>query len=58
MTPPSDLDILARSETVGVMLPTVNLHLGNLHFANARHLVDADGILALATDYNPALPLC
>lgn len=53
VTPPSDLDILARSETVGVMLPTVNLHLGNLHFANARHLVDADGILALATDYNP-----
>lgn len=53
VTPPADLEILARSQTVGVMLPTVNFHLGNLHFGNARHLLDAEGILALSTDYNP-----
>lgn len=52
-TPPHELDILAQSDTVGVMLPTVNFNLGLMTFANARHLIDADGILALSTDYNP-----
>lgn len=53
VTPGSDLDILANSDTVGVMLPTVNFNLGVCQFGNARHLIDSNGILALATDYNP-----
>ncbi|MGB1286221.1 MAG: imidazolonepropionase [Aggregatilineales bacterium] len=52
-TPPDELDILAQSNTVGVMLPTVNFNLGLPVAGNARHLVDSDGILALSTDYNP-----
>jgi imidazolonepropionase len=53
VTPPHELDILAQSETIGVMLPAVNFNLGVTEFGNARHLIDADGILALSTDYNP-----
>ena len=53
VTPQADLEVLARSNTVGVMLPTVNFNLGICQFGNARHLIDSQGILALATDYNP-----
>lgn len=53
VTPEADLEILAQSDTVGVMLPTVNFNLGIAQYGNARHLIDSDGILALATDYNP-----
>ncbi len=53
VTPEAELDILARSSIVGVALPAVNFNLGGTHFANARYLVDARGILALATDINP-----
>lgn len=53
VTPEGELDLLARSDTVGVALPVVNFNLGGTHFANARHLIDAGGILALATDLNP-----
>lgn len=53
VTPHSDLDRLAQSETIGVMLPTVNFNLGVSQFGDARYLIDAGGILALATDYNP-----
>lgn len=53
VTPPHELDVIAQSETVGVMLPTVNFNLGLMQFGNARHLIDRGGILALATDYNP-----
>jgi imidazolonepropionase len=53
VTPPHELDILAQSETVGVMLPAVNFNLGLKTFGDARHLIDRDGVLALASDYNP-----
>ncbi len=53
VTPEADLEILAQSDTVGVMLPSVNFNLGIAQYGNARHLIDSDGILALATDYNP-----
>lgn len=53
VTPESELEYLAQSDTVGVMLPAVNFNLGSSHFANARHLIDSNGILALSTDYNP-----
>jgi len=53
VTPDAELELLARSETVGVFLPAVNFNLGSTHYGNARHLIDAGGILALATDLNP-----
>lgn len=53
VTPEGDLDLLAASNTVGVMLPAVNFNLGSFHYGNARHLIDVGGVLALATDYNP-----
>lgn len=53
VTSPEDLTTLAQSNTIGVMLPSVNFNLGICQFGNARYLIDSDGILALATDYNP-----
>lgn len=53
VTSAADLEIIAQSDTVGVMLPTVNFNLGIMQYGNARHLIDHDGILALSTDYNP-----
>ncbi|MCB9450513.1 MAG: imidazolonepropionase [Anaerolineaceae bacterium] len=53
VTPETELDLLAASDTVGVALPAVNFNLGATHFANARYLIDAGGVLALATDINP-----
>jgi imidazolonepropionase len=63
VTPPADVATLATADTVAVLLPGVNFHLGSHHFANARALIDAGATVALATDFNPgsapilALPL-
>lgn len=43
---------LARSQTIGVILPGVNLHLG-LSPAPARALIAAGGAVAIGTDLNP-----
>ncbi|MCK6576629.1 MAG: imidazolonepropionase [Anaerolineae bacterium] len=53
VTPDHELERLAASKTVGIMLPAVNFNLGSHHYGSARRLIDAGGILALATDYNP-----
>lgn len=53
VTPQDELAFLAKSETVGVMLPAVNFNLGNDHYGDARFLIDSGGIMALSTDYNP-----
>ncbi len=53
VTPREEMALLARSETVGVVLPGVNFNLGSCHFADARALVDAGAAVALATDINP-----
>ena len=63
VTPPEDVAALAAADTVAVLLPGVNFHLGSRHFADARALIDAGAAVALATDFNPgsapilALPL-
>lgn len=44
--------VVAGSETVATVLPTVSLFLG-LDFANARYLIDAGAKLAIASDFNP-----
>jgi imidazolonepropionase len=50
---PEDISLLARGETVAVLLPGANYFLGQKEFPDARRLIDAGVPLALATDYNP-----
>jgi imidazolonepropionase len=50
---PEDISLLARGETVAVLLPGANYFLGHKVFPDARRLVDAGVPVALATDYNP-----
>ncbi|MDE2148346.1 MAG: imidazolonepropionase [Gammaproteobacteria bacterium] len=54
---PESLQRLARSSTVGVVMPAASFHLGQ-RYANARALVDAGGLLALCTDCNPGSAPC
>ncbi len=49
---------LAGSDTVGVLMPAVNFNLGSTHFANARAMLDAGAVIALATDLNPGSAPC
>ena len=47
-----DIDFLAKSNTVATALPGASLGLGE-KFTPARKILDADGILAIASDWNP-----
>ncbi|MCC6676539.1 MAG: imidazolonepropionase [Phycisphaerales bacterium] len=49
---PEDLARLAASSTFGVILPCCGLNLDG-RYAKARQLVDAGGLLAMATNFNP-----
>lgn len=53
VTPDTEINELAASETIAVLLPGVNVHLGSHHFAAARAWIDAGAAVALATDFNP-----
>jgi imidazolonepropionase len=47
-----EIALLAGSDTACVVLPGVSLFL-DIPYAPARRIIDAGGILALATDFNP-----
>lgn len=47
-----DIAFLAKSETVATALPGASLGLGE-KFTPARKILDANGILAIASDWNP-----
>lgn len=49
---PKDLEHLAHSRTMGVMLPCVGFHLDD-RYGPGRAFVDAGGALAIATNFNP-----
>lgn len=49
---PEDLERLAASDTFGTVLPACGFHVDG-RYADARRFVDAGGLLALATNYNP-----
>jgi imidazolonepropionase len=49
-----DIEFLAKSETVAVALPGASLGLGE-PFTPARKILDKNGILAIASDWNPVL---
>ena len=58
VTPWEEIEALAASATVGVVLPAVNFNFGGSHFADARAMIDAGAALALATDINPGSAPC
>jgi imidazolonepropionase len=49
----SDIEQLARRNTVATLVPGANYFLGLKDYPNARRLIDAGVPVALATDYNP-----
>ena len=53
-----EIKLLAASNTIGIVTPTVNFNLGSAHFADARKLIDAGCAIALSTDYNPGSAPC
>ncbi len=53
-----EIKLLADSETIGVVTPTVNFNFGSTEFADARKFIDAGCAIALSTDYNPGSAPC
>lgn len=53
-----EIELLARSDTVAVLLPAVNFNLGMAEYADARTMMDAGAAVALATDLNPGSAPC
>lgn len=53
-----EIALLAGSETIGIVTPTVNFNFGSTDFAEARKLIDAGCAIALSTDYNPGSAPC
>jgi imidazolonepropionase len=53
-----EIELLAESETIGIVTPTVNFNFGSTYFADARKLIDSGCALALSTDYNPGSAPC
>ncbi len=49
----ADIAALAKSETVAVALPCTPFGLGEHEYTPARRILEAGGLLALATDCNP-----
>jgi len=52
-TSSSDLETLAKSDTVAVVLPCTPFGLGEADYSPARTLLAAGGLLAIASDLNP-----
>ncbi len=52
-TSDADIAALGKSDTVAVSLPCTPFGLAECEYTPARKIVEADGILALATDCNP-----
>ncbi len=57
-TPPDEIELLARSDTIAVALPGTPFGLGQQAYTPARALIEAGGALALATDCNPGTCWC
>ena len=55
---PAEIEALAQSNTVATPLPAVTFNLGLAGYADARRMVDAGAVVALATDINPGSAPC
>ena len=52
-TSAADISALGRSETVAVALPCTPFGLAEREYTPAKEIIEANGVLALATDCNP-----
>ncbi len=57
-TSAADITALAASETVAVALPCTPFGLADAHYTPAREILDAGGLLAVASDINPGTAWC
>lgn len=57
-TSDEEIRLLAESETIGIVTPTVNFNFGAKEFADARKMIDAGCAIAVSTDYNPGSAPC
>lgn len=57
-TPLEDIAALGQSDTVAVALPCTPFGLAEREYTPAKSIIDAGGILALATDLNPGTAWC
>jgi imidazolonepropionase len=57
-TGPADIEALAASNTVSVALPCTPFGLAEPHYTPAQDILDAGGLLAIATDLNPGTAWC
>ena len=57
-TSPEEIQALAHSDTVAVALPCTPFGLAEAHYTPARAILEAGGLLALATDLNPGTAWC
>lgn len=57
-TPPEDIRALAASATVAVALPCTPFGLAQPEYTPARAILEAGGLLALASDLNPGTAWC
>jgi imidazolonepropionase len=57
-TSPEDILALGRSDTVAVGLPCTPFGLAEVEYTPAKKILEAGGILALATDLNPGTAWC
>ncbi|MBC7898731.1 MAG: imidazolonepropionase [Saprospiraceae bacterium] len=53
-----EIELLAQSDTVGIITPTVNFNFGSSEFADARKLIDSGCAIAVSTDFNPGSAPC
>ncbi len=57
-TSDEEIALLAASNTIGIVTPTVNFNFGSTHFADARKMIDQGCAIAVSTDYNPGSAPC
>ena len=53
-----DIEALGHSQTVAVALPCTPFGLAETHYTPARQILEAGGLLAIATDLNPGTAWC
>ena len=58
VTSPEDIKTLGGSDTVAVALPCTPFGLAESDYTPAKEILEADGILAIATDLNPGTAWC
>ena len=57
-TPADEIKSLGESETIAIALPATPFGLGEPEYTPAKEILEADGLLALATDLNPGTAWC